>query len=219
MAGELNVPRRAFLGVAGSVATRGLVPGECNASRPPEHQERAPVVLEPVRRIAIDPTVLGPEWRLEFDVVADRHSPSVVMSRSTPTKTIAEFAGGTAHCLHEMANGGIRQYAELEYCAVRASQRCESYLVKVWICETNSAAESMWVRSFATAHESGYVAADGPGEVAFKSVGGWSLPGKLFFRRYNVAMSVVGLGPNTDPRHLAERLDACVQSLAKMPGE
>ena len=216
--GEPNVPRRAFLGVAGSVATRGLVPGECNASRPAEHQERAPVVLEPVRRIAIEPGVLGPEWKLEFDLVADTSSPSAVMSDCTATKQIAKAMGGAAQYISELRTGGIRQCAELAYYAVRDGQRGEGYHVDAWVYESTGAVISAWNRTFTTAEEAGYVPVVGLGDAAFESVGGWSLPGKLISHRYNVVFSVVGFGPDTSARFLAEHFDRRIQELAKMPG-
>jgi hypothetical protein len=214
--GEHDIPRRTFLGAAGSIAIPDIVPEPCDATRSSDAKSSTPIVSVPVRRLAVDPKLLGTDWRLQFDLVLDTTAGSAhaVMSDTTAQKPLAEAMGGKAAYIAEAARGDLRECAELGYFAERDGRRFESYYVKVWLFNCLAAAESAWRRSFAAPAEAGFVLLEKLGEQAYESHGGWSIRGKLVFRRFNVVTSVLGLGQNTSTRWLAEQFDRRLQELA-----
>lgn len=217
---ELTVDRRAFLGVAGaSLASTGLEPApSAVAEAKSARSERR--FNGPIRRIAIDPARIGEGWKLAIDEVADCTSgmPQSIASDTSSSAlwTLVADKAPAANAMvlqlqQRLIQDGLRASSELDY--HKTGDHAGTYSVRVAVFDSAEQCARFLKGTIADPAVSGYTALENLGDEGYESTGGWSVPGKIRFRRANVFVSVAPMVREPNTPFVAQEFDSLITTL------
>lgn len=208
MTSSAGPSRRDFLGLLG-LALFDWPPTTLVDAVERDQDSSRPVYLGSVQDLVASPP-LEPGWEVSFDALVESVDAPVsewVLGEVSALILLAQCP--LAELPARLRSWGVLRVCEAEYCRETAGMPEGPTLVDVTVFRNASWTTAAW-RSFEAApKEAGLELCEGIGEAAFVSRGGWSVPGKVFFRRGNVLASVAICPPTpgADAQRFADILD------------
>jgi hypothetical protein len=192
--------RREFLGFLGvALLSPSLTPTES-----PSAAVDTPVYLGPVQELAAG-LPIGAGWKLSFDDLIESVDLPIsewVLSQVTAMYFEAKYS--LAELPSILRSRGVRRACEVFY---HEPELHESYFVNWTMYHDCGRCTEGWHAIETVPAEAGLDPLAGIGDVAVVSLGKWCVPGKIFFRRGNVLVSVFPNSSNRDARQFATMLD------------
>lgn len=165
--------------------------------------------------LIVPPAVIGPEWRLDYDALLASldHPEGWILNEMSRLGLLCSWMDMAPASLGRwLSERGVRAAAELDYFAEHEGRRGSGCFVELLLYETTDICRGRWEATFADPDQAGFIERRELGDAAYESFGKWSFKGKLFFRRKNLSVAVIGIGHDDLALKTARLFDARIQS-------